>query len=119
MLSGNIQSLINRRGQSATLRYKSSGTYDPTTGSLGSVTNTDVSIKAYFADYNLTEINNDSILMGDRKVAIPARDTSGNLISEPDNEDQILTVGNTVVIKSVQKIYNASTLVCYICQVRE
>jgi len=119
MLSGNIQFLINRRGQSATLRYKSSGTYDPTTGSLGGVTNTDVSIKAYFADYNLTEINNDSILMGDRKVSIPARDTSGNLISEPDNEDQILTVGDTVVIKSVQKIYNASTLVCYICQVRE
>jgi hypothetical protein len=83
------------------------------------VTNTDVSIKAYFADYNLTEVNNDSVLMGDRKVAIPARDTLGNLITEPDNDDQILTVGDTVVIKSVQKIYNASTLVCYICQVRE
>lgn len=119
MLSGNLQTLINRRGQSATLRYKSSGTYDPTTGSLGGVTNTDVSIKAYFADYDLTEVDNDSILMGDRKVAIPARDTSGNLISEPDNEDQILAVGDTVVIKSVQKIFNASTLVCYICQVRE
>ena len=119
MLSGNIQSLLSRRGQPASLRYNSSGTYDPTTGSLGSVTNTDVSIKAYFADYNLTEVNNDSVLMGDRKVAIPARDTSGNLISEPDNGDQILTVGDTVVIKSVQKIYNASTLVCYICQVRE
>ena len=61
MLSGNIQSLINRRGQSATLRYKSSGTYNPATGSLGSVTNKDVSIKAYFADYNLTEINNDRL----------------------------------------------------------
>lgn len=119
MLSGNLQTLINRRGQSATLRYKSSGTYDPTTGSLGGVTNTDVSIKAYFADYDLTEIDNQSILMGDRKVAIPAKDTSGNLISEPDNEDQILAVGDTVVIKSVQKIYNASTLVCYLCQVRE
>lgn len=119
MLSGNLQTLINRRGQPATLRYKSSGTYDPTTGSLGGVTNTDVSIKAYFADYDLTEVDNDSILMGDRKVAIPARDTSGNLISEPDNEDQILAVGDTVVIKSVQKIFNASTLICYICQVRE
>jgi len=119
MLSLNIQNLINRRGQSATLRYKSSGTYNPETGSLGSVSDTDVSIKAYFADYNLSEMNNDSILMGDRKVAIPARDTSGNLIAEPDNEDQILTVGDTVVIKAVQKIYNSSTLVCYICQVRE
>jgi hypothetical protein len=119
MLSGNLQNLISRRGQPATLRYKSSGTYNPATGSLDSVTDTDVSIKAYFADYSLSEINNDSILMGDRRVAIPARDTSGNSITEPDNEDQILTVGDTVVIKSVQKIYNSSTLVCYICQVRE
>lgn len=119
MLSTNLQNLVNRRGQSATLRYKSSGTYNPTTGSLGSVTNTDVAIKVYFADYNLTEINNDSILMGDRMAVIPAKDTSGTAISEPDNEDQILTVGDAVVIKSVQKIYNSSTLVCYICQVRE
>ena len=119
MLSSNLQALINRRGRAATLRYKSSGTYNPATGSLDSVTNTDVAIKAYFADYNLSEINNDSILMGDRQVVIPARDTSGNPITEPDNEDQILSVGDTVVIKSVQKIYNSSTLVCYLCQVRE
>lgn len=119
MLSGNLQTLINRRGRPATLRYKSSGTYNPATGSLGDVTNTDVAIKAYFADYNLSEINNDSILMGDRQVVIPARDTSGNLIAEPDTDDQILSVGDTVVIKSVQKIYNSSTLVCYLCQVRE
>ncbi len=52
-------------------------------------------------------------------VAFPAKDTSGVAIPEPDNEDQILSVGDTVVIKSVQKIYNADTLVCYICEVKE
>jgi hypothetical protein len=117
--SSNVQSLVNRRGQTATLRKKSSGTYDPTTGSLGSVTNTDYTIKAYFAEYSLSEINNDSILMGDRKVLIAPKDTSGNLVPEPDHEDQILGVGDTVVIKRVQSIYNSDTLVCYICQVRE
>lgn len=118
-LSSNVQTLVNRRGQTATLRKKSSGTYDPTTGSLGSVTDTDYTIKAYFADYDVTEINNDSILLGDRKVLIAAKDTSGNTVPEPDNNDQILGVGDTVVIKRVQSIYNGSTLVCYICQARE
>lgn len=119
MLSKNLQTLINRRGQTATLRKKSSGTYDPTTGSLGSVTDTDYTVKAYFAAYSLSEVTGDSVLVGDRMVAIPALDTSGSAIPEPDNEDQILSVGDTVVIKSVQKIYNASTLVCYLCYVKE
>ena len=119
MLSSNIQNLLERRGQPVTLRKKSSGTYDPSTGSLGAVTDTDVTVMAYFADYMLSELGNDSILMGDRKVCIAARDTSGTTTPEPDNEDQLVTVGDTVVIKAVQKIYNSSTLVCYICQVRE
>lgn len=118
-LSRNVQSLVNRRGQTATLRKKSSGTYDPAAGSLGSVTDTDYTIKAYFADYMMDEVNNESILMGDRKVLVAAKDTSGSPIPEPDNEDEIRGVGDTVVIKSVQSIYNGSTLVCYICQVRE
>lgn len=119
MLSRNLQNLVNRRGQTATLRKKSSGTYNPATGSLGSVTNTDYTVKCYFSDYNLSEINSESVLMGDRQVVFPAKDTSGVAIPEPDNEDQIRTVGDTVVIKSVQKVYNKDTLVCYICQVRE
>ena len=119
MLSKNLQTLISRRGQTATLRKKSSGTYDPATGSLGSVTDTDYTVKAYFAAYSLTEAAGDSVLVGDRMVALPAKDTSGAAIPEPDNEDQILSVGDTVVIKSVQKIYNADTLICYICHVKE
>ena len=119
MLSRNMQTLIERRGQACTLRKKSSGTYDPSTGSLGSVVDTDVTVMAYFADYNLDEMGSDSILMGDRKVAMAAYDTSGVATPEPDNEDQIISVGDTVVVKAVQKIFNSSTLVCYICQVRE
>jgi hypothetical protein len=119
MLSYNLQTLLERRGKTATLRKKSSGTYDPSTGALGSVADTDVTVKMYFADYGLSETNNDSILMGDRKVLIAPRDTSGTATPEPDNEDQILSVGDAVVIKSIQKIYNSDVLVCYICQVRE
>jgi hypothetical protein len=119
MLSRNMQTLIERRGQPCTLRKRSSGTYDPSTGSLGSVVDTDATVMAYFAEYHLDEMGNDSIFLGDRRVLLAAHDTSGVATPEPDNEDQILTVGDTVVIKAVQKIFNSSTLVCYICQVRE
>lgn len=73
----------------------------------------------YFGDYMLSEIDNDSVVMGDRKVLVSPFDTSGDATPEPDEDDIIIGVGDRVVVKSVQKIYNADTLVCYICQVRE
>jgi len=119
MLSYNLQTLLERRGQTATLRKKSAGAYNPSTGALGSVADVDVTVKMYFADYGLSEINNQNIMMGDRKVVIAPRDTSNVATPEPDSEDQIVSVGDTVVVKAVQKIYNSDTLICYICQVRE
>lgn len=118
MLFRNVQSLLDRRGQNATLRKIAYGAYDPETGSVTG-TPTDYTVKCYFADYDLSEINNDSIVMGDRKAVFPARDTSGDPIPEPSAEDKILSVGDTVVIKAVSKIYNGTTVVCYMCQVRE
>jgi hypothetical protein len=65
------------------------------------------------------EVNNDSILMGDRKALLPAVDVYGVALPEPDAEDFVIGFGDTVKIVSTQKIYHADTLVCYICQVRE
>ncbi len=113
------QTLINQFGQQATLRKPLYGSYDPTTGTVGSTTNTDYTVKCYMADFSLNEVNNDSILMGDRKALLPARDTSGTDLPEPDAEDFIIGFGDTVKVVSTQKIYHADTLVCYICQVRE
>lgn len=117
MLSNNLQSMIDRRGQEVTLRVYTYGAYDPATGSTSS-TSTDYTTKCYFSDYNLSELNKDSILMGDRQAALPALDTSGVALPEPDAEDAIIGVGDRMIIKAVQKIYNGGTLVCYICQVR-
>ena len=119
MLSRNLQFLIDRRGQSATLIKNTYGAYVPTTGTNASSTPTNYSIKAYFASYSLEELATDSVTMGSRKVAIPARDTLGVAIPEPDAEDVIQGVGDKVIIKSVQKIYNSDTLVCYLCMVNE
>ena len=114
-----MQTMVNQFGQEVTLRKPLYGSYDPTTGTVGSTTNTDYTVKCYMAEFNLSEVNNDSILMGDRKALLPASDTSGFSLPEPDAEDTILGFGDTVKVVSTQKIYHADTLVCYICQVRE
>ncbi len=113
------RTLISQFGQSVTLRQVSYGAYDPSTGSVGSTTNTDYTVKCYMSDYSLTEIDNDSVVMGDRKALLPATDTSGSDLPEPDVGDKVVGFGDTVGVVSVQKIYHADTLVCYICQVRE
>jgi len=114
-----MQTMVNQFGQEVTLRKPSYGSYDPTTGTVGSTANTDYTVKCYMAEFNLSEVNNDSILMGDRKALLPSQDTSGATLPEPDAEDTILGFGDTVKVVSTQKIYHADTLVCYICQVRE
>ena len=114
-----MQTMVTQFGQEVTLRKPLYGAYDPTTGTVGSTTNTDYTAKCYMAEYQLSEVNNDTILMGDRKALLPAEDTSGSALPEPDAEDTILGFGDTVKVVSTQKIYHADTLVCYICQVRE
>ena len=118
MLSYTLQTLIDRRGQVATLNKVTVGSYSPSTGS-SSTSSTPHTIKAYFGNYGLSEKPSDSITYGDRLIVIRARDTSGVAIPEPHAEDTISGVGDTVVIKSVQKIYNSGTLVCYLCGARE
>jgi len=114
-----MNTLISQFGQESTLRKPLYGSYDPATGTVGSTTNTDYTVKCYMSDFNLSEINNDSILMGDRKALLPAVDTSGVALPEPDAEDFIIGFGDTVKVVSTQKIYHADTLTCYTCQVRE
>ena len=114
-----MKTLISQFGQESTLRKPLYGPYNPTTGIVGSTTNTDYTVKCYMSDFNLSEVNNDSILMGDRKALLPAVDIYGVALPEPDAEDFIIGFGDTVKVVSTQKIYHADTLTCYTCQVRE
>jgi len=114
-----MKRMVDRLGQQVTLRKVAYGAYNVATGTVGSTTNTDYTAKAYVADYNLSELDQDNVVFGDRKVVLTAFDTSGNALPEPDAEDFIIGAGDSVKVVSVQKIYHANSLVCYICQVRE
>lgn len=110
--------LLDEHGQTVTLRYVSEGTYDPSSGSLTGGSTSDSTVKAYFYNYMLDEIDGQNIQSGDRKVALHTLDTSGNTISEPSLDDLLIGQGDTVTIVGVQKIYS-DVLICYILQVRE
>jgi len=119
LTSNRLMTVLNKYGITVTLTKPTYGAYNPATGAVGTGTTANYSVKCYFADYNLTELNNDSVVMGDRKAVFPYLDTSGDVLPEPDVEDSISGNGDTVKIVAVQKLYSGSSLICYICQVRE
>tara|TARA_R100000544_G_scaffold20059_2_gene9746 strand:+ start:2995 stop:3336 length:342 start_codon:yes stop_codon:yes gene_type:complete len=110
--------LINDFGIGVTLRKVATGAYDPSTGSAGN-TATDHSVKSYMAQYTLTELTLDTVVRGDRKALLSAFDVSGVPIPAPDEGDLLVGVGDTVRVVSTQTIYSGTSVVCYICQVRE
>lgn len=116
--STDLKFLVDEYGSSITFRSRTTGAYSPTTGTV-SHTNSDKTVKAYFGNYMLSEINGTSIVSGDRKVVLNPIDTSGVTIDEPEVDDQIIGQGDTTTIVGVQKIFSAGSVVCYICQVRE
>jgi len=118
MISKDMYTLVNEFGQEATLRKVVTGAYDPSTGSAGNTT-TDYAVKSYMAQFTLTELSLDTVVRGDRKALLSAYDTSGVAIPAPDEGDLLVGVGDTVRVVSLQTIYSGSSVVCYICQVRE
>ncbi len=115
-----LSMMINRHGQGLTLRHKSTaGAYDPTTGAITGSATEDITIVGYFFNYDLEEINGTSVVLGDRKLLVYAKDSEGYNIEEPLVGDKIIGQGDTVGIVSVRKILSGSTIKCYILQVRE
>ena len=109
--------IIKKFGQAATLRKLSTaGTYNTTTGSVTGSATTDYPINAYFYNYNTGHVPRlGDIRRGDRRVAIPAL----GLTVEPDDEDLIVGVGDTVSIVGVTTVFSGTTKLVYLCDVSE
>lgn len=117
--SENMRFLLSRRGRLATLSQPNFSAYDPATGSVSEGTPDEYTVKCYFGEFQLGELDNDSVSVGSRMVAISPYDTSGTPVPTPTDEDTISGVGDTVRVARTQEIFNADTLVCYICHVKE
>ena len=115
--ASDLKSLVNVHGTQVTFTQRSNGAYNTATASSVQ-TDTAYTVKAYFFDYTLGEVDGDHILYGDRKMVLSLVDTSDVSIPEPSAGDTISGLNDTVRVVSTQKIYSVTPL-CYICQVRE
>ncbi len=116
----NVRFLLQRKGRLATLSQDNLSNYNPATGTYSSSAAADeYSVKAYFGNYQLGDIDNTSVLNGDRRVIMSSVDTLGEAYPTPTAGDKISGLGDAVKVISVQEIYNGTSLICYICQVRE
>lgn len=118
-----IEQLFDVLGRIMTLNHydnQDSGNYDPNTGVVGAGTTTTVQVKCALTNYKTMEINNDTILMGDRKALITTKDKFGDeLTIEPTVGDELTGDGDKVRLVSVQKEQYSGNTVVYACQVRE
>lgn len=114
-----LHCMLNEHGQEVTLRTNSTaGSYDPSTGTISGGATTDYTVMAHPSDYNMMERQFTSVVDGMRKVLLSTVDTNGNSIPEPEADDEIVGMGDTVTIHRVQTIFS-SEAVCYICHVKE
>lgn len=111
--------MLDDFGRDLTLIYVSEGSYDPATASLTGGSTSTATVRGYFYNYRLDEVNGTSIVLGDRRLLLPATDTLGNTLVEPDIGDEVTGSGDKVSIVTVSKIFSGTSLVCYLCQVRE
>lgn len=111
--------LLEDYGRDLTLIYVSEGSYNPATGSLSGGSTSTSTVKGYFYNYRLDEVDGSSIVLGDRRLLLAASDTSGVALVEPEVGDEVTGSGDKVSIVSVAKIFSDTRVMCYLCQVRE
>lgn len=117
--SQDLKFLVDRHGQALSLIQKSSGTYDPSTGGVTGSSSTTYTVKCYFFNYNLGDVDGVNIVAGDRRAVINLTTTAGASIPTPEVGDEITGDGDKVSIVSITKLISGSTPICYIAQVRE
>lgn len=116
--SQDLKRLVDEHGKSLTFVVKGDPTYD---ASAGTVTRSEASytVKGYFYNYNIMDLNGVDIQLGDRRLVLNILDTSNSAIPEPEPGDEVSGEGDKVSIVRVAKIVSGTSAVCYICQVRE
>lgn len=113
-----LRALIKEHGRVITLRKKSEGVYDATTGKLGSITTTDYSLKAFFFNFKADMIDGQVIQRTDRRVVLDTKLINGSDAPLPDTTDQIVGVSGTVNIQRVEQIESGGSIMCYLLHVR-
>lgn len=106
--------LVNDIGKALTLRKVTEGTYDPSTGAVGSQSTADTSVKGMLLNYKDEDFLDSLIQRGDRKIVLRASDGV-----VPEIQDIVLDGSVEYRLVDVREIEEAGTDVVYICQGRQ
>lgn len=104
--------LLTEFGQAVTIRHRTSGAYDPATGTATVATTDEVGVGAVF-DYDTKHIDGTMIVRGDKYVLLA---TIG--ITAPDTDDRMLIGGVEYSVVSIKTEAPAGTAVLHTVQIR-
>lgn len=113
-----LMNLIEDYGQPLTWSSKGPLTYNVTT-SVATNTSTSITVMGYFFNYHLGDVDGMSVVLGDRRLALPTKDTGGNTITAPKKGDTFTGEEDMVSVVRVDRIMSGVDPVGYVCQVRE
>jgi len=113
-----LNMLLKEHGTNITLRKQDESAYNNDTGTI-TTTATDYTVRAYFFDFKIDEINSDSILNGDRRVVISSKLTNGSATPKPNPTDQLVSGDDLLDIIKVFEVRSGDKVLFYTAQVRD
>ena len=99
--------LMGKFGGVATIRAISTGSYNPTTGTV-SQTTSDTAVRGVLEDVNIREVN-DLIQATDKRLLIAAADVT----AAPTTADEVVISGTTYQVVRVTTIEQDNTAITY------
>ena len=118
-LISNVVSLLDLHGQSVTFRRVNNAGYDVSTGTVGSSSNDDETVRVHFQNYRDNQIDGAMIQRGDRMVILSPEQTDGTALSKrPQIGDFIVGEQDTVTVVNARPVMSGTSVVYWQLQVR-
>tara|TARA_B100000795_G_scaffold36505_1_gene24070 strand:- start:938 stop:1291 length:354 start_codon:yes stop_codon:yes gene_type:complete len=103
--------LLTEKGEQAVFTRRTTGTFDPVTGTSSGDTVSTFNAKVYPSTFSVNQVNGESILMGDKKLIMQA----GN---KPQINDKVTMSGKFSTVVSFSSVGLTSDEVIYVVQTR-
>ena len=116
--SYSIRYFIKEHGITMTLRQRTQGSYNSTTGTVANTT-TDyqtVGFSFHSVPYDLQQKN--SVVVASRQIIFTSLQVNGSALPKPKVNDQVIISGFTHDILKVQEVKSANNVIIYVVDVK-
>jgi len=113
-----LRELINEHGVVVTLRKRSNGSYNVTTGKVVQ-SNTDYTVKVYFFNNDPSVGEYSNIVRAERRAVIADILVNGSVTPDVDVSDEIIYGGFTTTVTRASKITSSTPNMCQMVYLRD